>query len=50
MLSIKLRLVDNIEKNVNPGLCLGEAHSLWGKVSFKQEKVLRNEKTIQGNT
>ena len=45
MLSIKLRLLDNIEKKkVNPGLCLGQAQSLWGKVSFMQEKQLENNK------
>lgn len=30
------------KKNVNPGLCLREAQSLWGKVSFTQEKQLEN--------
>jgi len=32
------------KKKVNPGLCLGEPQSLWGKVSFTQEKQLENNK------
>lgn len=34
----KVKTLRQHRKNVNPGLCLGEAQSLWGKVSFMQEK------------